>query len=563
MTDVEKQDQAPEVTDASGSTNGSVNGNDPKGLYDESPADGNELAREASRRSAQSEHMAEDQIVRMMSASRRVDTKPIPQMGAGKPYPPEVAADREPYRVEFDGPDDPRHPHNWPMKQKLAICLSLAFTTLSVVFGSAVFAPAIPVICEQYEVGTVVGILGITLYVIGFASGPIIWAPMSEMYGRKPAILASSIIFIVFMFGCGAAKDLAGILLCRFFAGFFGAAPLVVVAAAFADLFNNDQRGTAITVFALMVFSSPLVAPVVGGFIVNSYLGWRWVQYITGIMGSLGLVLDVFLYEETYHPIILARKARELRRRTGNWGIYAPHETVELDIHDIVTKNLVRPLQMLLVEPILLLLTIYTAFIYGILYLCLEAYPLIFTQYGFKGGVTELPYLSLMIGEMIACFISIFFFEPMYSRRMHAGGNKIIPENRLPPMMLGGLLFPIGIFWLCWAGAYSAHVHWIVPTIAGAFVGASLILIFLPAINYVVDSYLLFAASAMAGNTFLRSAFGAVFPLFANQMFNNLGIQWAGTLIGCIGVLLAPVPFLFYRYGKRLRQKSKFAFDLS
>jgi DHA1 family multidrug resistance protein-like MFS transporter len=279
-------------------------------------------------------------------------------------------------------------------------------------------------------------------------------------------------------------------------------------------------------------------------------------------MGSLGLVLDLAFFQETYHPIILRNKARELRRRTGNWGIYAQHETIELDIRDIVTKNLVRPLYMLVVEPILLLITIYTAFIYGILYLCLEAYPIIFSRYGFKGGVTELPYLSLLIGEILGALASIFIFEPMYIKAMKKTGNKIVPENRLPPMMVGGICFPIGIFWLCWTGAYSAHVHWIVPTIAGAFIGGSLLLIFLPAINYVVDSYLLFAASALAGNTFLRSTFGAVFPLFATQMFNGMHIQWAGTLIGLIGLLLAPVPFLFFKFGKSIRRRSKYAFDL-
>lgn len=516
------------------------------------------LSRATTRRSGNSAA----EVTRMMSRTNSVDNRALPAMGGGKPYPPEPSADREPYRVEFDGPDDPLHPHNWPIQKKLVICFALGLSTFAVSFGSAVFAPAIEQVCEKFHVGTVVGILGITLYIIGFASGPVVWAPMSELYGRKPPMLISMLAFTIFMFAVGAAKDFATIVLCRFFAGFFGAAPVVVVAAAFADLFNNDQRGTAITIFALMVFCGPFIAPVVGGFIANSYLHWRWVQYITGIMGALGLILVVFFYEETYHPILLTRKASELRRRTGNWGIFAQHETIELDLHDIVTKNLIRPLEMLLIEPILLLISIYAAFIYGILYLCLEAYPLIFSQYGFEGGILELPYLSLLIGQVVGAIISAIYFEPLYTKRMKANGGKILPENRLLPMMLGGVLFPIGIFWLCWTGAYAAHVHWLAPTFAGPFIGGSLLLVFLPAISYIIDCYLLFAASALAANTFLRSIFGAVFPLFATQMFNGMGIQWAGTLIGCVGIILAPVPFLFYKFGKKLRQKSKYAFDI-
>jgi DHA1 family multidrug resistance protein-like MFS transporter len=130
-------------------------------------------------------------------------------------------------------------------------------------------------------------------------------------------------------------------------------------------------------------------------------------------------------------------------------------------------------------------------------------------------------------------------------------------------MIVGAIAFPVGIFWLTWSGNYYESVPWIVPTLSGLFTGFGLLTIFLCAINYIVDSYLFFAASALAGNTLLRSSFGAAFPLFADAMFKNLGTNWAGLVLGCIGSALAPVPFLFYKYGKRIRQKSKYAFDLT
>ena len=156
----------------------------------------------------------------------------------------------------------------------------------------------------------------------------------------------------------------------------------------------------------------------------------------------------------------------------------------------------------------------------------------------------------------------IMLFEKRYIKAMEDNGGKIIPEKRLEPMMVGGFTFVIGIFWLGWTGNYPQHVHWIVPVIGAAFVGNGLMLIFLPCFNYIIDCYLLYAATALAGNTFIRSAFGAVFPLFARQMFTNLTIKWASTLLGCIGILLLPMPFVFYYYGKSLRHKSKFAFVL-
>ncbi|CAN6674676.1 polyamine transporter 1 [Trichomonascus vanleenenianus] len=504
----------------------------------------------------------QDQVTRVLTGTHKLDTTPLPKMGGGRDYPPELP-ENDAWRVDFDGPEDPIFPHNWPLKKKLGICAVLGFTTFSTAWGSSVYASAVLDVAKEFHVGPVVAILGVSLYVMGFASGPILWAPISELYGRKLPIILSMLGLSIFSFGAATGKELQTVIICRFFSGFFGAAPLAVVAAAFSDMFNNEHRGTALTIFSGMVFCGPIVAPVVGGFISFSYLGWRWTEYITGIMAAFALVLDILFYQETYHPIILCRKASELRRRTGNWGIFAPHEQVELDINAIITKNVARPVLMLIREPILLLLTLYTAFIYGILYLFLEAYPIVFAEgYRMKGGVSQLPYLGLAIGMVIAMFVIAFVFEPRYNAKLKQNGGKPVPEARLPPMILGGIIFPLGIFWFTWSGNYPDKVHWICPTLSGLFTGFGLLSIFLCAINYIVDTYLFLAASALAGNTMLRSGFGAAFPLFATAMFHNLGTNWAGTLIGCIGFVLAPVPALFYLFGKRIRKNSKYAFDL-
>jgi MFS transporter, DHA1 family, multidrug resistance protein len=501
-------------------------------------------------------------ITRVLTRLSRRQTKQIPLMGGGRDYPPPLP-DRDPYRVDFDGPDDPIHPYNWPFKQKAIIVAALGFSTLTVVWGSAVFSNAIPFVCEEFHVSSEVGVLTISLYVLGFASGPVMWAPISELYGRKLPIVLSMLGVTVFSFGTATAKDLQTIMLTRFFCGFIGAGPVAVVAAAFADMFNNETRGKAIATFSLMVFCGPILAPVVGGFIAYSYLGWRWTEYITGIMGALSLIASIFLYEESYHPIILVNKARELRRQTGNWGIYASHELIEFNGSELITNNLSRPIAMLFSEPILFLMSLYSAFIYGILYTFLEAYPIVFEGYNFKKGIVELPYIGMFIGMVGSAGTIILFFEPKYIEKVKENGWRPVPEARLPPMMLGAVLFPIGVFWFTWSGNYPDKVHWAVPTVSGLFSGFGFVSIFLPSMNYVIDSYLKFAASAMAANTFLRSSFGAAFPLFASIMFHNLGINWAGTLIGCIAILLVPIPFLFAKFGKSLRRRSKFAFDLS
>ncbi|KAK9239872.1 major facilitator superfamily domain-containing protein [Lipomyces kononenkoae] len=481
----------------------------------------------------------------------------LPPFGAGKEYPPQPPG-IENYIVEFDGADDPLHPQNWPVAKKLTMMAVLGFSTFVVAWGSSIFAPAVPFIRQEFHIGTVTAILAISLYVAGFASGPLIWGPLSELYGRRPPTVISTFICAIFHMAVARSADIASIMISRFFAGFFGASCLAVVPAAFSDIFGNKTRGTAITIFATMVFTGPLIAPVVGGFIVTSYLGWRWTSYLTSIMGFASFALVVIFMDETYPPQVLIQKARFLRRETDIWCILARQERSNFDLRELLEHNISRPMKMLFTEPILLLLTLYTAFVYGILYLLLEAYPIIFYQgYGMAYQISELPYLGLLVGQILGG-VMVVSFEPRTYRRVVANGGRPIPELRLLPTMIGGVLFTIGIFWLTWTGAYHRHVHWIIPTISGIFTGMGLISIFISALNYIVESYLTFAASAVAANTFLRSGFGAGFPLFAGAMFNNLGIQWAGTLIGCIGFLLVPVPVLFYIYGKRLRMMSKY-----
>lgn len=509
--------------------------------------------------------MSQDDVLsQILSHPRHRHTNtPLPPMGGGKEYPP-LLGPREPYKVEFDGPDDPLHPFNWPLRKKIGISSVLCFSTLVVTWGSAIFAPASPHIAKEYHVIQEVTTLGISLYVFGFATGPVVWAPISELFGRKLPIVVSAFMIMCFTFGVAAAKDLQTIMLCRFFASCTGSAPLVVVAAAFADIYNNKQRGIAVTMFASVVFIGPIIAPVVGGFISESYLGWRWTMYITGIMSALGVVLAAFLYKESYHPLLLTGRAKELRERTGNWGIYSSQEVMELDINAIISQNLVRPIKMLFTEPILLLITIYTSFIYGILYLFLEAYPIVFIE-GYKMSMTvgELPYLGVLVGFIFSGALGCLVFEPRCIKAVERNGGKPVPEARLIFMMSGAITFPIGIFWFTWTGNYHEHVHWAVPTVSGIFSGYGLMSIFVAAINYVVDSYLIVAASALAANTFMRSIFAGVFPLFAGYMFHAMHVNWAGLLIGLVACALAPVPFLFYIYGQRIRRSSKYAFDLS
>ncbi|KAJ2903387.1 uncharacterized protein MKZ38_009964 [Zalerion maritima] len=494
------------------------------------------------------------------SASRA--SKPLLAFGAGKPYPPPLP-EQEDYVVEFDGPDDPRHAQNWPLQKKVLTAAMLGYTTMCSAFTSSIFSSAIPFVGAEFKVSNEVGTLGMSLFVLGFAFGPSLWAPLSELKGRRLPIIIAMFGFSIFSLATATAKDLQTVLITRFFGGFFGACPLAVVGAVMGDLFDNSTRGLAITLFSMAVFTGPLLGPFVGGFIVmNDNMGWRWTQYLPCIMGFVAFSLDFFFLEETYPPAILVEKAAELRRQTANWGIHAKQEEIEVDFKELVTKNFSRPMRLLFGEPIVLLLSIYMSFIYGLLYLFMTAYPFIFQKvYGFSPGVAGLAFMGMVAGQIIAGG-AVIAQQPSYVKKLAANNGVSIPEWRLPSVIAGGISFSIGIFWLGWTG-YSGKIHWIVPVLSGLCTGFGLMSIFLQSLNYLVDAYLMFAASAIAGNTFMRSLCGAAFPLFSTYMFDGMGIQWAATLLGVVAALLAPIPVFFYMYGAKIRQKSKFAPTIS
>lgn len=231
---------------------------------------------------------------------------------------------------------------------------------------------------------------------------------------------------------------------------------------------------------------------------------------------------------------------------------------MKLSPKEIVTKHFTRPIRMLLTEPMVTCIAIYASFVYALLYMTLEVFPIVFADIrGWSLVPSTLPFLGLFIGVLCAVLINLAN-QPRYARIVDQNKGRPVPEARLAPMVVGGTLFVIGLFWFGWTGPYKS-IPWIVPTIATAFIGAGFNVIFQQCINFLVDTYLLYAASAVSANTFLRSLLAAAFPLVAQPMFDKLGVGPAMSILGGIAVLLLPVPFMFMKYGLRLRKMSKFA----
>jgi DHA1 family multidrug resistance protein-like MFS transporter len=338
----------------------------------------------------------------------------------------------------------PRHPQNWPRVTKLYISAILIFNAFNASFASAIFSAASPFIGQEFGTSREVLVLGTSLYLLGYAFGPIIFAPISELYGRRIPIIGSAFAFGVFNIGVAIAKDIQTVMVCRFFVGLAGSCPLTIVAAIFTDLYSNHFRGAAVATFGATVICGPLLAPSLGGFIAKSYLGWRFTAYIPAFLGFAAATLALLFQKETYGPVILVSKAADLRRRTQNWGIRARQEEVEVDFKELVSQNLSRPLRILFTEPIVLLVTLYSSFLYALLYTSLTAFQLVFAGvHGFGPGNDGLPYYGVLIGALMGYGL-LLLDVPRYAKRLTANDNVPVPEWRLPPMMVGGIVFAIG-----------------------------------------------------------------------------------------------------------------------
>jgi len=465
--------------------------------------------------------------------------------------------EEDPNIVGFDGPDDPYNPQNLPMWKKWLYAVLLGSMTLVVTFASSVFSTATAVTAAEFGVSDEVMVLGTSLFVLGFAFGPIIWGPLSELYGRKTPVFIGYTLFTIFQIPIGVAQNLETIMLCRFFGGVFSSVLPAVVGGYLADFFDPVKRGLAMAVFSAATFIGPIMGPIIGGFITESYLGWRWTAWITMIMavffGGIGFVL----LPETYTPVLLHRKAKKIRYETKNWAVRAKIDESPVDLKSIAVRYFGRPWVMIVQEPILLLFTLYLSFIYGFIYLLFEAFPISFNeQRGWSLGVGGLPFISLGVGVIFGSGF-VTWYTQTYVKAHFERDGKITPEDRLIPVIVGAGLLPIGCFWFAWTSSPSIN-PW-PQIIAGVPLGGGLQMIFLQGLAYLIDVYLINANSALSANTIIRSWFGAAFPMFATAMYDKLGVSWATSLLGFLALAFFPVPILFYIYGARIRKLSRYS----
>jgi multidrug resistance protein len=387
----------------------------------------------------------------------------------------------------------------------------------------------------------------------------VLWAPFSELYGRQVVFFGTFAAFVAFNAGAAGSQNITTLLILRFFGGAFGSSPLTNAGGVVADLFAAKERGLAMSVFSIAPFMGPVLGPIVGGFL-GMTEGWRWVQGLMAIFSGVVFIWAIFVVPETYPPVLLRKRAVALSKLTGK--VYMSRGDIDqgtITLGEAFSTGLKRPWILLFCEPIVLILSIYMAIIYGTLYMLFGAFPIVYRLgYGWNEGISGLPFIGVAIGMIAALAYTIFYDNKRYLRCIEKSGTGFAtPEDRLPPAMVGAITLPIGLFWFAWTN-YPTF-PWAASVCAAIPFGFGMVLIFLSIMNYLIDAYTIFAASVLAGNGILRSLFGAAFPLFTMQMYTNLGVHWATTIPAFLALACLPAPFLLYKYGAAIRKKCKYA----
>lgn len=376
----------------------------------------------------------------------------------------------DPFLVDWDGPSDPQNPYNWPTWQKMTNCGLVSLLTFVTPLASSIFAPGVPGLMRDFHSSnSLLAAFVVSVYVLGFAVGPLLWAPLSELYGRVPVYHFCNIMFIGFIVGCALAPTLDALIVFRLLSGICGACPLTNGGGSIADQISQEKRAVAMSLFSIGPLFGPVIGPVVGGFVQDAK-GWRWVFWVLCIIDATVVVAMLVFMRESYAPVILERKAAKLRKETGD-GRYKSKLDSGLTGGALIKRNVVRPFKLLIFSPICTVFALYMALVYGYLYLLFTSVAFVFQQsYHFSTSMVGLVYIGLGLGSLLGmAWFAVDSKKVMAKAVAETGAPRVKPEVRLALLPHGTIILPVGFFIYGWTANYLTH--WIAPVIGLVIIG--------------------------------------------------------------------------------------------
>lgn len=466
--------------------------------------------------------------------------------------------------VTWDGFDDPSNPKNWSVWKKCVQVVCIMALTLSAYMGTGIYSPSAEQMIEKFNCTETQYQLGLTLFVWGYGMGPLLFAPMSEsphFGGRLYVYIFTQLIFCALQIPTALINHIASFAVLRFLAGIFAAAPLTTGAATIADMVPFPKVTIVIAIWTVSFVSAIYIGPLIGAALTHANT-WRWSFYFLLILAGAALILITLQMVETSEQELLMRKARFLRKATGNQRIVS---TGEIKARGATARKTVKellwgPIDLCIREPVLTLINIHLGLVYALLYLFFECFPLIYVNiYHFTNVELGLSFTSLMCGFGLAFVAYVFYLKRTLIAKFDRG-EELVPEQIFVPVCIfASLLLPAGIFIVGWASTY--HAHWIGSMIGAALFGAATWLLFQTYIAYMGNLYTLRFASAVAANTFMRSTIGGAFPLFGRFLYINTGskefpVGWGCSILAFCGVAMTALPIYLYFRGAELRARA-------
>lgn len=391
-----------------------------------------------------------------MSTIHRILSRPV-----NKPYRSKHVDQEPPYLnekgyVDF-APGSIENPHNWSTPRRWSVTVCAVLLVMNATFASSAPSGCFPSISETFDISEEVAGLTITLFLLGYVAGPLLFAPLSEVYGRRWVFYITFSCYIAFNFLCAFAPNLPALLIGRFLTGFFVAAPLSNAPGVLADLWDPIERGNGMACFSCMVTAGPALGPVVAGFL-ELKKDWRWSFYVLLWLGA-GTAVLMLTIPETYGPQILQSKAKRIRAAgiPGYENVKAAVEDSDRSLASVYKLALTRP-WIILLDPISFLVAIYMSVVYLLLYMLFSIYPIVFQEKrGWNAGVGELPLLGAIVGAILGGLIVVIDTH-MRAKKVRTGKATLAdfePEDRLPLAMIGGIGFAGSMFWFAWTANYK------------------------------------------------------------------------------------------------------------
>ncbi|KAI3393756.1 hypothetical protein diail_3757 [Diaporthe ilicicola] len=479
---------------------------------------------------------------------------------------PPVEKAPEDFVVDWDSDKDPENPANWSWSK---IWLHMGLVSGILFIGSlatAIFSPGVPeLLSEFHNQSELLGVMAVSIYALGWGVAPLeviadaranpssVLGPLSEVFGRLGVYHATNIVFTLTTLASASSPNLGTLIILRFVASCAASAPIAVGAGTMADIVPVQYRGKVMSAAVVAPLLGLAIGPMIGGPLVDAY-GWRSTVYFTAAAGGIFTIASLLLLRETNAKVILERIANDLRKVTKDKRYTSKlADPKQVPLCKMVARALSRPLCLLFTNPVVSLLSIYLALVSGYIFMFLATLPTAFkAKYAFSTSTVGLAYTGLAVGFAAGVFLSATVMDKLVMRMSNKSGCHK-PENRLVPIVYASPLIPAGLLLYGWA--LQAGLHFAVPIVGSALVGAGMVLTLLPLNTYLVDAFTAVASSAIAASTLLRYVLGAFLPLLGTSLDDSLGLGWTNTLLAGISCVLIPAPLLFIKYGERLRTK--------